>query len=93
MTFAVADKQMQRIVLSAITDDGQRLAAETVERLFQVPGSATGTDRPARLLRQIVVGEAEELPAGLLRLGPFRRPRLAFVIKPAGVSLMEPGIG
>ena len=47
VTFAVADRQMQRIVLAAITDDGRQLAAETAERLFQVPGSATGTDRPA----------------------------------------------
>jgi ERCC4-related helicase len=43
VTFKAADKPMQRIVLAAFTDDGQQLAAETVERLFQVPGASRST--------------------------------------------------
>ncbi len=40
VTFRVADKEMQRLVLAAITDDCRAIEAETAQRLFFVPASA-----------------------------------------------------
>ncbi len=40
VTFRVADKSMQRLVLAATTDDGRSIEPETAERLFFVPATA-----------------------------------------------------
>lgn len=40
-TFRIADKSLQRMVIAAVTDDGETVAPETAERMFFVPAAVS----------------------------------------------------